>query len=92
MDPTSIQINIWAMPGGPSANPERTVREAGVTAGTRLTETGARLSPPSRSAHGLILYRACQPHAAHHDVVEWPWTRALVVVGRRVALALGTRS
>ena len=31
MGPTSIQINIWAMPGGLSAGPERTVREAGVT-------------------------------------------------------------
>jgi len=31
MGPTSIQINIWALPGGPSADPERTVREAGVT-------------------------------------------------------------
>jgi hypothetical protein len=41
------------------------------SAGAHLTETGARLSPPSRSAHGLILYHriAGQPHAAHHDVV-----------------------
>ena len=31
MDPTSIQINIWAMPGGLSAGPERTVRKVGVT-------------------------------------------------------------
>ena len=30
MGPTSIQINMWALPGGPSADPERTVREAGV--------------------------------------------------------------
>ena len=29
--PTSLQINIWAMPGGLSAVPSRTVREAGVT-------------------------------------------------------------
>ena len=31
MGPTTIQINIWALPGGLSACPERTVREAGVT-------------------------------------------------------------
>ena len=31
MGPTSIQINIWAIPGGPFAGPERTVREACVT-------------------------------------------------------------
>ena len=31
MGPTSIQISIWAMPGGLSAGPGRTVREAGVT-------------------------------------------------------------
>ena len=31
MGPTSVLINIWALPGGPSADPERTVREAGVT-------------------------------------------------------------
>ena len=31
MGPTSIQINIWALPGGPSADPKRIVREAGVT-------------------------------------------------------------
>ena len=31
MGPTTIQINIWALPGGLSAGPERTVREAGVT-------------------------------------------------------------
>ena len=32
--PHPIQINIWAMPGGLSAVPSRTVREAGVTATT----------------------------------------------------------
>ena len=31
MGPTSIQINIWALPGGLSTGPEWTVREAGVT-------------------------------------------------------------
>ena len=31
MAPTPIQISIWAMPGGLSAVPSRTVREAGVT-------------------------------------------------------------
>ena len=31
MGPTSIQINIWAMPGRLSAGPAWTVREAGVT-------------------------------------------------------------
>ena len=30
MGPTSIQINIWAMPGGLFAVPLRTVRETGV--------------------------------------------------------------
>ena len=31
MGPTTIQINIWALPGGPSADPSRTIRKAGVT-------------------------------------------------------------
>ena len=31
MGPTTIQINIRALPAGLSAGPERTVREAGVT-------------------------------------------------------------
>ena len=31
MGPTPIRINIWSMPGGLSADPEWTVREAGVT-------------------------------------------------------------
>ena len=31
MGPKPIQINIWAMPSGLSADPARTVRVAGVT-------------------------------------------------------------
>ena len=42
MSPTAIPINIWTMPGGPSAGPERTVREAGVTGGVRCSSRNLR--------------------------------------------------
>jgi len=40
--PTSIPINIWAMASGPSADSERTVREAGVTGGVRCSSRNLR--------------------------------------------------
>jgi hypothetical protein len=44
MGPTTIQINIWVLPGGLSAGPKRTVREAGVT----VTPSPPPPPPPTR--------------------------------------------
>ena len=59
MGPTSIQINIWALPGGLSADPDRTVREAGVTGGgfDRLVRWPSRRAPRTTA-------RTCAFHSA----------------------------
>ena len=62
MGSTSIQINIWALPGGPSANPARTVREAGVTLLPSKLPAGVMCSSdPLQGNHQWRHELSCKP-------------------------------
>ena len=86
----SIQINIWALPSGSSTDPERTVREAGVThvsawiagpgpvPGRGGIETSRARSRPGGAVR-CSRSRAPTPATGQHSTAQHHWSVHVLV-------------